>query len=103
VGLDIVKLNKLPTYSHYYIFFLVIGRIVFVSSQAGQTGLFGYSGYSASKFALRGFAVINLFYYCLVGQQLTTHLVCEKSEFNSGLVNFNTALQSLSLLQYLRE
>jgi 3-dehydrosphinganine reductase len=32
------------------------GRIVFVSSQAGQIGIFGYSGYSASKFALKGFA-----------------------------------------------
>jgi 3-dehydrosphinganine reductase len=32
------------------------GRIVFVSSQAGQLGLYGYTGYSASKFALRGFA-----------------------------------------------
>lgn len=30
------------------------GRIVFVSSQAGQIGIFGYTGYSASKFALRG-------------------------------------------------
>ena len=32
------------------------GRIVFVSSQAGQIGIFGYSAYSATKFALRGFA-----------------------------------------------
>lgn len=32
------------------------GRIVFVSSQAGQLGLYGYSAYSASKFALRGLA-----------------------------------------------
>ena len=32
------------------------GRIVLVSSQAGQVGLFGYSGYSSSKYALRGFA-----------------------------------------------
>ena len=32
------------------------GRIVFTSSQAGQLGLFGYTGYSASKFALRGLA-----------------------------------------------
>lgn len=31
------------------------GRIVFISSQAGQIGIFGYTGYSASKFALRGF------------------------------------------------
>lgn len=32
------------------------GRIVLTSSQAGQIGLFGYSGYSASKYALRGLA-----------------------------------------------
>ncbi|XP_071172653.1 3-ketodihydrosphingosine reductase-like isoform X1 [Mytilus edulis] len=32
------------------------GRIVFISSQAGQLGLFGYTGYAASKFALRGLA-----------------------------------------------
>lgn len=32
------------------------GRIVFVSSQAGQIGLFGFTAYSASKFALRGIA-----------------------------------------------
>lgn len=32
------------------------GRIVFVSSMAGQLGLFGYTAYSSSKFALRGFA-----------------------------------------------
>ncbi|KAH0617977.1 hypothetical protein JD844_016803 [Phrynosoma platyrhinos] len=33
-----------------------LGRVVFVSSQAGQVGLFGYSAYSATKFALRGLA-----------------------------------------------
>ncbi|XP_007898714.1 3-ketodihydrosphingosine reductase [Callorhinchus milii] len=33
-----------------------LGRIVFVSSQAGQVGLFGYTAYSPSKFALRGLA-----------------------------------------------
>jgi len=32
------------------------GRIVFTSSQAGQLGLYGYTAYSASKFALRGLA-----------------------------------------------
>uniref|UniRef100_A0A7S2WXF1 3-dehydrosphinganine reductase n=1 Tax=Chloropicon primus TaxID=1764295 RepID=A0A7S2WXF1_9CHLO len=32
------------------------GRIVLVSSQAGQVGLYGYTSYSASKFALSGFA-----------------------------------------------
>lgn len=32
------------------------GRIVFVSSQAGQVGVYGFSLYSATKFALRGLA-----------------------------------------------
>lgn len=33
-----------------------VGRIVFVSSQAGQLGLFGFTAYSPSKFAIRGLA-----------------------------------------------
>ncbi|KAL4235367.1 hypothetical protein ACF0H5_007003 [Mactra antiquata] len=32
------------------------GRLIFLSSQAGQIGLFGFSAYSGSKFALRGMA-----------------------------------------------
>ncbi|XP_060603976.1 3-ketodihydrosphingosine reductase-like [Ruditapes philippinarum] len=32
------------------------GRVVFLSSQAGHIGLFGFSAYSASKLALRGLA-----------------------------------------------
>ena len=32
------------------------GRIVFTSSQAGQIGVFGYTAYSSTKFALRGLA-----------------------------------------------
>ena len=32
------------------------GRLVIVSSQAGQTGVYGFSGYSATKFALKGLA-----------------------------------------------
>ena len=32
------------------------GIIVFVSSLAGLVGLFGFTAYSASKFAVRGFA-----------------------------------------------
>jgi 3-dehydrosphinganine reductase len=32
------------------------GRVVIVSSQAGQAGLFGFTAYSASKFALAGLA-----------------------------------------------
>lgn len=32
------------------------GRILLVSSQAGQCGLYGYTAYAGSKFALRGLA-----------------------------------------------
>lgn len=34
------------------------GRIVFVSSQAGQFPLYGYTAYSSSKFALKGFTEV---------------------------------------------
>lgn len=53
------------------------GRIVFISSQAGQVGVFGYTAYSASKFALRGFAeslqmeVLNDFASVVQGARLT--------------------------------
>ena len=32
------------------------GKIIFVSSQAGLSGIYGLAAYSASKFALRGLA-----------------------------------------------
>lgn len=32
------------------------GHIAFVSSAAGQCAMYGYSAYSPSKFAIRGFA-----------------------------------------------
>ena len=32
------------------------GNIVFVSSQAGQCAVYGYTAYAATKFALRGLA-----------------------------------------------
>eukprot|EP01095_Lingulamoeba_sp_RSL-Kostka_P003006 TRINITY_DN138_c0_g1_i1.p1 TRINITY_DN138_c0_g1~~TRINITY_DN138_c0_g1_i1.p1 ORF type:complete len:388 (-),score=108.18 TRINITY_DN138_c0_g1_i1:287-1450(-) len=32
------------------------GKIIIVSSQVAQTGMFGYTAYSTSKYALRGFA-----------------------------------------------
>ncbi|CAI8016895.1 3-ketodihydrosphingosine reductase [Geodia barretti] len=34
------------------------GRIVFISSMAGQTALYGYTAYSASKYAVRGLAEV---------------------------------------------
>ncbi|XP_048378616.1 3-ketodihydrosphingosine reductase isoform X2 [Stegostoma tigrinum] len=50
-----------------------MGRIVFVSSQAGQLGLFGYTAYSPSKFALRGLAE------SLQMEPLETKLISETS------------------------
>lgn len=53
------------------------GKIVFISSQAGQVGVFGYTAYSASKFALRGFAeslqmeVLDEFASVVQGARLT--------------------------------
>lgn len=35
---------------------LGLGRIVLVSSQAGQVGVFGYTSYCSTKFALKGLA-----------------------------------------------
>lgn len=32
------------------------GAVVFISSQAGQLGLYGYTAYSTTKYALRGLA-----------------------------------------------
>ncbi|CAF1565341.1 unnamed protein product, partial [Adineta ricciae] len=32
------------------------GRIVFLSSQAGQLGVFGYTSYCSTKYALKGLA-----------------------------------------------
>jgi 3-dehydrosphinganine reductase len=45
------------------------GRIVFVSSQAGQLGVFGFSAYSPSKFALVGLAQV-------LRMELQPHGVC---------------------------
>uniref|UniRef100_A0A8B9C3B5 3-dehydrosphinganine reductase n=1 Tax=Anser brachyrhynchus TaxID=132585 RepID=A0A8B9C3B5_9AVES len=50
-----------------------MGRIVFVSSQAGQLGLFGYTAYSPTKFALRGLAE------ALQMEPLETKLISETS------------------------
>jgi len=52
------------------------GRIVFLSSQAGQLGLFGFTAYSGSKFALRGMAealqmeVLIISKHCIFSQNL---------------------------------
>ncbi|XP_031662300.1 3-ketodihydrosphingosine reductase-like [Oncorhynchus kisutch] len=50
-----------------------MGRIMFVSSQAGQIGLFGYTAYSPSKFALCGLAE------SLQMEPLETRLISETS------------------------
>lgn len=62
-----------------------VGRIVFLSSQAGQVGLYGFTAYSSSKFAIRGLAEalqmeVNKrrirFYVCSSGLSKCFLLVC---------------------------
>jgi 3-dehydrosphinganine reductase len=50
------------------------GRIVLVSSQAGQAGLYGFTAYSSSKFALQGFAQA-------LGQELHTRNIVVSQVF----------------------
>ncbi len=45
------------------------GRIVFVSSMAGIAGIFGFTAYSASKFALTGFAQVGVHVVCSARQR----------------------------------
>lgn len=65
------------------------GHIVFVASEAAFVGIFGLSVYSASKFALRGFAEalnmevgMKIFFYFLFTSQLRIYKI-----FNFELLN----------------
>lgn len=58
-----------------------MGRIMFVSSQAGQIGLFGYTAYSPSKFALRGLAEalqmeVRFLFFTPI-EHTTAHMICK--------------------------
>jgi short-subunit dehydrogenase len=50
------------------------GQIAFISSSAGLVGLFGYSAYSASKFAVTGF--VQALRQELIGTGVSINLVC---------------------------
>ena len=50
------------------------GRIVITSSAAGQIGLYGYTSYSASKFALRGFAESLAMEVSFASRQLSSNV-----------------------------
>lgn len=50
------------------------GQIAFVSSMAGLTGIYGYSAYSASKFAVTGLS--QALRQELAGSGVTVHLLC---------------------------
>lgn len=50
------------------------GQIAFISSSAGLVGLYGYSAYSASKFAVTGF--VQALRQELVGTGVSVNLVC---------------------------
>jgi 3-dehydrosphinganine reductase len=50
------------------------GQIAFVSSMAGLTGIYGYSAYSASKFAVTGLS--QALRQELAGTGVSVHLIC---------------------------
>lgn len=67
-----------------------MGRIMFVSSQAGQIGLFGYTAYSPSKFALRGLAEsLQMEVSCaFLNLYIMLHtLLCHNSAINNNLLH----------------
>ena len=47
------------------------GHIVLTASQAALVGIFGYSAYSSSKYALRGLAEALHMEVCIVSSYLT--------------------------------
>jgi 3-dehydrosphinganine reductase len=60
VFLQQVQLNQLGCMyvAHASLPFMSSGTVCFCSSAAGQVGVFGYSAYSPTKFALRGYAEV---------------------------------------------
>lgn len=59
------------------------GQIAFVSSMAGFVGIYGYSAYAASKFAVNGMA--QALGQELAGTGVTVHLICP-SEVNTPMI-----------------
>jgi 3-dehydrosphinganine reductase len=56
--LSMINTNQLGAMytTRAFLNYMQCGRIVLCSSAAGQVGVFGYTGYSPTKYALRGFA-----------------------------------------------
>ena len=71
-----------------------LGRIVFVSSQAGQLGLYGFTAYSASKFALRGLAESL---QMEVGHAWFSHRFCPSALFCNSLLLLILPLQLITV------
>lgn len=63
------------------------GRIVMVSSQAGQTGLYGYTSYSSCKFALRG--LFEALSHELVSRRIRVSLAFPPDTDTPGFVEEN--------------
>jgi 3-dehydrosphinganine reductase len=59
------------------------GQIAFVSSMAGLIGLYGYGAYSASKFAVTGFA--QALRQELAGSGVSVHVICPP-EVNTPMI-----------------
>jgi 3-dehydrosphinganine reductase len=59
------------------------GQIAFVSSMAGLIGLYGYTAYSASKFAVTG--LVQALRQELLGSGVSVHLICPP-EVNTPMI-----------------
>ena len=64
------------------------GQIAFVSSMAGLTGIYGYSAYSASKFAVTG--LTQALRQELAGTGVSVHLICPP-EVNTPMIAAESA------------
>lgn len=69
-----------------------MGRIMFVSSQAGQIGLFGYTAYSPSKFALRGLAESLQMEVSFTSLQLNVVFAYMQTNFRKHCIKFTLHL-----------
>jgi 3-dehydrosphinganine reductase len=75
------------------------GQLAFVSSMAGLVGMYGYSAYSASKFAVNGLA--QSLQQELAGTGVSVHVICPP-EVNTPMIAAETA-QAVPQTRFLKD
>jgi len=73
------------------------GRVVFLSSQAGLIGMYGFSGYSPTKFALRGLAEALQMEVSRFAEYWEIASLCDQLIFNMLVLGRIAATVCLSL------